>query len=147
MLAASFTSPPNIYIRYTRYTRCELVEPSEYPRDIVFPTRSPLFYWSLIVPFRGRYNINPFFQISRPKKPFFSITMRKVTKSKSLSTVRRKRLVKFIFREGIEIRPYTNCIKRENGIQPIGIIISILGTSEIRNRRVIWLYPKKTKIN
>ena len=37
--------------------------------------------------------------------------MRKVTKSKSSSIVRRKKLIKFIFRKGIEMRPYTNCIK------------------------------------
>ena len=37
--------------------------------------------------------------------------MRKIIKSKSLSTVRRKRLVKSIFRENIEMRPCTNCIK------------------------------------
>ena len=37
--------------------------------------------------------------------------MRKVTKSKSLNIARRKRLVKFIFRENIEIRPCTNYIK------------------------------------
>ena len=37
--------------------------------------------------------------------------MRKVIKSKSLNITRRKRLVKFIFRENIEIRFYTNYIK------------------------------------
>ena len=37
--------------------------------------------------------------------------MRKVTKSKSLNIIRRKRLVKSIFREDIEMRPYTNYIK------------------------------------
>ena len=37
--------------------------------------------------------------------------MRKVTKSKSLNTVRRKRLVKFIFYKYTEIRPCTNYIK------------------------------------
>ena len=111
ILAASFISPPNIYTRYTRYTRCKLVEPSEYPRDIIPPTRNFLFYWSLIVPLRSRYNISPFSQISRPEKLFFFITIRKVTKSKSLNIICRKRLVKFIFRENTEIRFYTNYIK------------------------------------
>ena len=37
--------------------------------------------------------------------------MRKVTKFKSLSIIRRKKLVKFIFRENTEMRPYTNYIK------------------------------------
>ena len=111
MLAASFASPPNTYIYYIRYTRCELVEPSEYIRNIVFPTRNPSFYWFLIVPFRGRYNINPPSQIFRPEKLFFFIIIRKVTKSKSLNTARRKKLIKFIFRKNIEIRFYTNYIK------------------------------------
>ena len=37
--------------------------------------------------------------------------MRKITKSKSLNTARRKRLIKSIFRENIEMRFYTNYIK------------------------------------
>ena len=37
--------------------------------------------------------------------------MRKVTKFKSLNIICRKRLVKFIFRENIKIRFYTNYIK------------------------------------
>ena len=37
--------------------------------------------------------------------------MRKVTKSKTSSTARRKNLITTILREGVEIRPYTNCIK------------------------------------
>ena len=37
--------------------------------------------------------------------------MRKVTKSKTSSTARRKNLVATILREGVEMRPYTNCIK------------------------------------
>ena len=37
--------------------------------------------------------------------------MRKVTKSKSLNIICRKRLVKSIFRENIEMRFYTNYIK------------------------------------
>ena len=37
--------------------------------------------------------------------------MRKVTKFKSLNTARRKRLIKFIFRENIKIRPCSNYIK------------------------------------
>ena len=111
ILAASFTSPPSIYIYYIRYTRCELVEPNEYPRDIIFPIRSPLSYWFFIVPFRNRYNTSFFSQISWPEKPFFFIIIRKITKFKSLNTARRKRLVKSIFRENIEIRPYTNYIK------------------------------------
>ena len=111
MLAVSFTSPPSIYTYYTRYTRYKLVEPSEHPRDIISPTRNFSFYWFLIVPFRGRYNTNPSSQISRPEKLFFPITIRKVIKSKSLNIARRKKLVKSIFRENIEIRPYTNYIK------------------------------------
>ena len=111
ILAASFTSPPSTYARYTRYTRCKLVKPSEHPRDIISPIRSFLFYWFLIVPFRGRYNTNPFSQIFRPKKLSFFIIIRKITKSKSLNIVCRKRLVKSIFRENIEIRLYTNYIK------------------------------------
>ena len=37
--------------------------------------------------------------------------MRKVIKSKTSSTTRRKNLVATIFREGVEMRPYTNYIK------------------------------------
>ena len=37
--------------------------------------------------------------------------MRKVTKSKTSSTARRKNLVAIIFREGVEMRPCTNCIQ------------------------------------
>ena len=37
--------------------------------------------------------------------------MRKVTKSKTSSTARRKNLVATIFREGVEMRPCTNCIQ------------------------------------
>ena len=37
--------------------------------------------------------------------------MRKIIKFKSLNTVRRKRLIKFIFRKNIEIRFCTNYIK------------------------------------
>ena len=37
--------------------------------------------------------------------------MRKVTKSKTSSITRRKNLVATIFREGVEIRPYINCIQ------------------------------------
>ena len=111
MLAASFASPPSTYACYIRYTRCELVELSKHPWNMVFPIRSSLFYWSPVVPLRGRYNISPFSQASRSEKPFFSITIYKITKSKSLNTVRRKRLVKFIFRENIEMRPCTNYIK------------------------------------
>ena len=37
--------------------------------------------------------------------------MRKVTKSKTSSITRRKNLVAIILREGVEMRPCTNCIK------------------------------------
>ena len=37
--------------------------------------------------------------------------MRKVIKLKSSSTVYRKKLIKFIFRENTKIRPYLNCIR------------------------------------
>ena len=45
------------------------------------------------------------------RETIFFIIIRKITKFKSLNTVCCKKLIKFIFRENIEIRPCTNYIK------------------------------------
>ena len=64
-----------------------------------------------LVFFGYRYNISPLSNFFCPEKLFFLIIIRKVIKSKILNIIRRKNLAATIFREGVEMRFYTNYIK------------------------------------